>query len=997
MRVTRRWSLVLFSLFVIACGGGGDASDGTGGAPCSDGKDNDGDGMSDFPDDLGCRSEDDDSEDGAAAPQCDDNRDNDGDGKKDYPADPGCFAPQADDESDECPDGPSCSQCANGKDDDQNGATDYPNDTGCESAADHSEFLDNPNACGTGLKIKQLPPSGMDMGQLEMGSQSQVASPCGGGMGAFAVAYVLHLTEPKVIVATTDMPGTATDTVIDVRSQMCAEPTSELACSDNISTTNKASTVTYSLAAGVYYIIVQGKDSSVTGSYQLAVSKFAGEGAACSAQGDCGPGLLCRVPAGQSAMVCAKPVCDDGLDDDSDGKIDYPNDPGCGSAVDDTETDDCPSGPNCPECGNGIDDDSDQTIDYPADNTCKSAGDSSESCITTEGVAQLTGPLTPGDTATASDDIKLSCSSTSSTAGDLHYRVDVPALASLSVGLSEKTSSFWSAAVALLPSSCTGAELACSTSPDPETVTLSNVAAGTYYFVVDGQFASSSGSYKVSVSGKFANGTACENNLGGAFTCNTGYACKGAVGSKTCQPAQCNDGMDNNGNGKTDFPNDAGCETASDDTETTVCPGPMCPVCSNGLDDDMDTFIDFPADTSCKAASGNNEACISSEPVVVLTTPMTTGLTTVGAVNDTKGCASSSTATAPDIHHQLDLPAMQTVSVALVNKSPTSWDSVIGLYNGSCAGTALSCADFSPETVTGTNLAAGRYYVVVDGWSSAQGGYGLNVSGTIANGGSCESALAQSGAITCGAGYACKGATGNKTCQPAQCGDGIDNNSDGKIDFPFDPGCSSTVDDTETTVCPGANCPVCANGMDDDADTKTDFPTDFGCVAAGGTTEVFCTGEPDVAMNPITTPATSGNLMAVADNYDQTCLSTTGNDMAFGLQLPVPVATLVIDTEGSTITDTAISLKDATCGTQLACDDDTGTGNLSKMTVSNVSAGNYAIQVDSYSTTNNGAFTLNVKGTVAPMTSCTSPLFSAGVLVCPAGTTCKGNPLRCAP
>ena len=35
----------------------------------------------------------------------------------------------------------------------------------------------------------------------------------------------------------------------------------------------------------------------------------------------------------------AKPECSDGIDNDSDGKLDYPNDPGCSSALDDSETD----------------------------------------------------------------------------------------------------------------------------------------------------------------------------------------------------------------------------------------------------------------------------------------------------------------------------------------------------------------------------------------------------------------------------------------------------------------------------------------------------------------------------------------------------------------------------------------------------------------------------------------------------------------------------------
>src|SRR6185369_6800793 len=107
----------------------------------------------------------------------------------------------------------------------------------------------------------------------------------------------------------------------------------------------------------------------------------------------------------------------------------------------------------------------------------------------------------------------------------------------------------------------------------------------------------------------------------------------------------------------------------------------------------------------------------------------------------------------------------------------------------------------------------------------------------IQNGGACESALVQSGAITCSTGYACKGTVGSRTCQPALCADGIDNDGDGKIDYPADPGCDSSADDTEQNP---ATLPVCADGSDNDGDTLTDWPADYGCAAASGTTETFC-------------------------------------------------------------------------------------------------------------------------------------------------------------
>ena len=46
--------------------------------------------------------------------------------------------------------------------------------------------------------------------------------------------------------------------------------------------------------------------------------------------------------------------------------------------------------------------------------------------------------------------------------------------------------------------------------------------------------------------------------------------------------------------------------------------------------------------------------------------------------------------------------------------------------------------------------------------------------------------------------------------------------------------------------------------------------------------------EPDFG-NIINAPTTMGTLANKADNYDQTCQSSTGNDMAYSLKLPVPL------------------------------------------------------------------------------------------------------------
>ena len=1150
-----------------------------------------------------------------SGPACNDGIDNDGDGKTDYPNDPGCSAPNQEDESDDCPTGPNCPQCADGVDNDNNGVSDFPNDPGCESASDPTEFVENPVACGATLIIANLPVSGVVTGNLDGMSTSQITSTCGGGAGSSALAYRFTLTQATVVTATTD---STFDAVLDLRSAGCAADTDEILCNDDISTTNDDSTLTKSLPAGTYFLIVSGHDSSEMGQFTLTVLRQLGEGTACTPSTMCGPGLVCRTPLGGAGDVCTQPQCGDTLDDDGDGKNGFPADPGCSSAEDNDETDDCPSGPNCPACSNGVDDDGDTLIDYPLDTSCTSAGgqseacngeqdpiasitmgtttgnaagahndhdpscisatpdgvdvlytlrlpmmrsvtidtigssfdtvlsllngtcsepslacndqgassvslnaakidyanlaagtyivavdeyisssagapgpfnvhvtgviapggscaaadtlggalacpasnpcanvggamkcmpsacgdgmdndgdgladfpldpgctslddttegdmcpgvgpgcpqcadgvdndgdglidsadpscttpsNASEGCASTDGVEEITTPSVTGTTAGASNDYAPTCGASTNTAPDKTYSLTLPALRSLNIA---NTNSFDSVTT-LFGATCGGTPLACR---DPNTMSLTNLAAGTYYYTIDG-YSSGSGAFTLAVSGVIANNGSCEGPLAqsGALVCNTGFACKGAVGARTCARAACNDGLDNDADGIADYPNDPGCASVNDDDESDTCPGGAdCPVCSDGIDNDGDGMIDYPDDQACSAASGTSEACQSTEPITPLVAPITTD-TTVGSTNDLVLACGSSTNTAGDKLYSLTIPKLATLSIVNVN----SFDAVVALLDSTCSGTALQCMD-TPEDITLSNVPAGTYYYAVDGYSTATGSYMINLSGTIATGDSCESPLVTAGALTCATGGVCGGTAGSRTCLPAACSDGIDNDSDGAIDYPFDPGCASPSDNDEANP---ATASVCSNGMDDDGDAATDFPADYGCSSAAGTSEVFCAAEVDpVAL--ITANPTTGTTTGAANNFaTSTCISTSGEDVGLALSLPVPVTSLTLDLSGTTF-DTVMTLRDTTCGTQLACDDQGGTGDSSKITVSNLAAGNYAVIVDGWGGAD-GAFTLATTGIVAAGTSCTSPLFTSGVLACPTGTTCTGTPLKC--
>ena len=70
-------------------------------------------------------------------------------------------------------------------------------------------------------------------------------------------------------------------------------------------------------------------------------------------------------------------ACNDGADNDGDGRVDYPNDPGCSSSIDNDEYNQIIINPTY-QCNDGIDNDSDGRVDYPNDPGCSSYNDDSE-------------------------------------------------------------------------------------------------------------------------------------------------------------------------------------------------------------------------------------------------------------------------------------------------------------------------------------------------------------------------------------------------------------------------------------------------------------------------------------------------------------------------------------------------------------------------------------------------------------------------------------------
>ena len=102
--------------------------------------------------------------------------------------------------------------------------------------------------------------------------------------------------------------------------------------------------------------------AGVPGFVDCVPSGGCGDGA-CNGNEDCNS---CSIDCG----ACSLPQCNNGIDDDVDGFIDYPEDIGCTSLLDNDETN--------PQCSDGIDNDGDLLIDFGNDPGCLNQLDDSE-------------------------------------------------------------------------------------------------------------------------------------------------------------------------------------------------------------------------------------------------------------------------------------------------------------------------------------------------------------------------------------------------------------------------------------------------------------------------------------------------------------------------------------------------------------------------------------------------------------------------------------------
>ncbi|MCA9545849.1 MAG: hypothetical protein KC613_15705, partial [Myxococcales bacterium] len=763
---------------------------------CFDKIDNDGDGLVDFPWDPGCSAAGDDDETDGRLTECSNGVDDDEDGRIDFPDDPGCMGTGDNTEADK----PLAPQCADGQDNDRDGRTDYPDDVECFAASDPSER----GPCGNVYSPPLLAQGETLVVDTSRGLFESAGS-CG-GRGSPETVVFYRLSRPvEALVVSTEGAETAVPTTLYVRRGVCLDPDPivEMGCqreAENPATPGHTLTIP-NVPAGDYYIVIDG---------------VAGAGGPVAV-------TVTEVPLAQ---------CLNTLDDDEDGRLDYPDDPGCDHPTDRDEAD-----PDvAPACANDEDDDGDGQVDHPLDPGCSSAADDDETDQCGPGVRFEDYPVGQAsvrfDTSVdGTNQFVGSCGGRGAAEKVLRYVNPFNAEVVFSVDHEETIEN----TIVYLRTDCVNqnAELGCDTgaaalpnqpASTKGTLRIDRLPPGEFFLIVDHAFGMG-GPVKLSVTverlppgcsdgidndedGRVdADDAGCEGpndederdpedppvcfdgvdqDADGLidYPYDPGCVAKGGASEvDPAQPAQCSDGIDNDADGVIDFPRDVGCFAASDPEE-----GGGRPACSNRIDDDQDGLTDWPLDPGCSAPGDLGEA--DDDPPPACWDELDNDRDGLVDFPFDPGCEGAGDRDEVD-------PA---VPAQCSNGLDDDGDGIIDFPRD--PGCAAAGEDDEADPAFAPQCANGRDD---DGngrtdWPDDPG---------------CRFAADDREALD--------------GPVPARCSDGVDNDDDGLVDL-RDPGCQGARDDDEADL---AEAPFCANQIDDDGDGAIDWPADDGCAAQG--------------------------------------------------------------------------------------------------------------------------------------------------------------------
>jgi hypothetical protein len=686
------------------------------------------------------------------------------------------------------------------------------------------------------------------------GVEGALAASCGGAAGG-EVVFSYRVDRPlNHLTVRTDFPETQAPTVVYVRVD-CEDPV-DLVCNRGTVEAPGTRAVLDGVNPGLYYITVDTGSRDGGGAFRLSVEE---DGAS---------------------------ACRDLEDNDGDGLVDL-TDPGCETPDDDIELDP----PTPPACADGLDNDNNGLTDYPNDAQCDAAGDPREGPV-----CALDVPTTDVGVDGGLFSVPLPLAGNDLAQGRCYFEpvpehlfiltLDRPS----TVTVTNRSLNQLGIPVTLFArTDCAdaNAEIAC-VAPWQGSLPMGELQAGTYFVFAE-----------ISQQGGFDGGPV---PFGGVQNVDIEFVVRPA------NPV-CSDGVDNDRDGIIDLA-DPGCRNARDQDEADEA---GVPYCANGVDDDGDGAIDFPGDEGC---TGAGDAC---EEV---------GFDLCGGVcqdvlSNGRNCGTCGNVCADGVEcidgfcggvylfsgYQVNLPVdalagwEQCFIDTYGDNTPTAGmraacDGDLVLMGCRQAGSdviQLAAMGESGEVFadTGDGPDATHEHNGVNWYYSENSSIGFVPAGAVASRNSCDTNAMDGNDDGTGEGRMCWHTSGaslntgyrcglNVTFGPEYerviftsrvgvpvraCGDGLDNDMDGRIDGD-DPECSGPLDDQEAatpTACtdgidndlngaldlddPGCRSPwdsaedagdaiaVCSNGGDDDEDGNTDFGSDPDCRGAGGGSE----------------------------------------------------------------------------------------------------------------------------------------------------------------
>ncbi len=810
---------------------------------CSNGLDDDADGVIDFPNEPGCSAAgDEDEANPAQAPACGNGSDDDGDGLIDYPLDPGCAGVGDRDETDKAIQ----PQCANGRDDDGDGKIDFPDDDGCRAASDYNEA----GSCG-----RQYSPASLSDGQtlvVDIARGVFRAEGTCGGAGSPEVVYHYRLNRAvEALRISTEGAATTTATTLYVRRTACLDAGAEVACQRDEGEPGHT-LLLEEPAAGDYYIFVDG------------------------AQGRGGPVQL-------TVSEVALAACRNGLDDDEDGRVDYPNEPGCDDPADRDETD--PDEP--PACANDADDDRDGRVDFPLDAGCIAASGRDEVDRCGQGVRFKDWPFNQDSVL-----YDVAVDGTNAAAGscgglnqpEVIVRYSNPINARLTFSTQHEDTQFTPTLYVRTECSTAGSERGCveplQAGALAGRITVDRASPGEYYLFVDSALGMRDGTrVRVSVDVEpLAPG--CSDGRDGDGDGEVDADDPGCAGPddqderdppRGSPPSACRNLEDDDGDGLADYPYDPGCAALGDDDETDPDAPPPC---SNGLDDDGDGRIDFPADPGCQSRGDTEER--NPVPPPACGNAIDDDMDGIADYPNDPGCLSAGDANEAD-------PAQRPVCSNGVDDDrdgiadfPFDRGCIAASHNSEvdpevppvCSNGADDDMDDRPDFP----LDPGCTYAA----DPSEENQGFN--NQCANGRDDDADGRTDFPDDPGCRFAADNDEVNPGFLPPRCGDGVDNDFDGFVDLQ-DIGCLDGGDDDEGD--PDV-VPLCGNAMDDDEDDLADWPNDPGCQARGDLTESqACRPERATPLIPRNGTVRGATAEDEPDDYNARCGGRNAPDAVY--------------------------------------------------------------------------------------------------------------------